>query len=209
MDRKPYDKGLSAGAFEGLIMTTNGFYEEVVIAGFGGQGIMLAGKLLAQTAMKAGKEVTYMPSYGAEVRGGTANCMVIIAEKEIACPVVGRADALIVMNKASLNKFASRLKKGGLLIMNSSLIDSKPQLNQTIEVIEVPADEIATGLGSKKAANMVALGAYLQRRGYFGPEAAAKVLPDVLAKRHHKTLPVNTEALQQGGKFVQTNSRAH
>lgn len=201
-------------------MTANGFYEEVIIAGFGGQGIMLAGKLLAQTAMKAGKEVTYMPSYGAEVRGGTANCMVIIAEKEIACPVVGKPDSLIVMNKASLNKFAPRLKNGGLLIMNSSLIDSKPQLDEAIEgvpilqklrkmgsqIIEVPAGEIAAELGSPKAANMVALGAYLQRRGYFSPDAAAKVLPDVLAERYHKTLPINTEALQRGGKFAKTNS---
>ncbi len=100
-------------------------YEEVIIAGFGGQGIILAGKLLAQTAMKAGKEVTFMPSYGAEVRGGTANCMVVIADEPIACPVVGRRDSLIVMNTASLNKFAPHLKNGGLLVMNSSLIDSR------------------------------------------------------------------------------------
>ena len=104
-------------------MTSNSFYEEVIIAGFGGQGIMLAGRLLAQTAMKAGKEVTYMPSYGAEVRGGTANCMVVMAERKIASPLVSKPDSLIAMNKASLNKFATRLKNGGLLVMNSSLID--------------------------------------------------------------------------------------
>ncbi len=99
-------------------------YEEVFIAGFGGQGIILVGKLLAQTAMSAGREVTFMPSYGAEVRGGTANCMVVISDKEIACPLVSNPQTLIVMNKASLNKFAPLIKKGGLLIMNNTGFDS-------------------------------------------------------------------------------------
>ena len=188
-------------------MTANGLYEEVIIAGFGGQGIMLAGKLLAQTAMMAGKEVTYMPSYGAEVRGGTANCMVVIAEKEIACPVVGSPDSLIVMNKASLNKFAPRLKNDGLLIMNSSLIDSEPQVDDSVEVIAVPADELAVEMGSQKSANMVALGAYLQKRGYLSPDGAAEALPVVLAERYHKTLPVNIEALHKGAEFAKNYCR--
>ena len=186
-------------------MKTNDSYEEVIIAGFGGQGILLAGKLLAQTAMKRGLEVTFMPSYGAEVRGGTANCMVIIAETKIACPVVGNPDSLIVMNKASLNKFAPRLKSGGLLVMNSSLIDSKPELDDTIDIIAVPADELAVELGNQKAANMVALGAYLQKRGNLSPEAAAQALPDVLAKRYHQTLPLNTEALRRGAEFAKNS----
>lgn len=182
--------------------TRNDFYEEVIIAGFGGQGIMLAGKLLAQTAMMAGKEVTYMPSYGAEVRRGTANCMVVIAETKIASPLVSNPDSLIVMNKASLNKFAPRVKTGGLLIMNSSLIDTQPELGQKINILAVPADDIAIELGNRKAANMVALGAYLQKRRLFNPDAATESLPDVLAKRYHHTLPVNTEALQRGAEFA-------
>ena len=177
-------------------------YEEIIIAGFGGQGILLAGRLLAQTAMKRGLEVTYMPSYGAEVRGGTANCMVIIADEPIASPVVDRPDSLIVMNKASLNKFASRLKAGGLLVMNSSLIDIEPQLDNTIEIIAVPADKIAIELGNQKAANMVALGAYLQKRGDLSPDAAVACLAETIAKRYHKTLPVNTEALHRGAEFA-------
>ncbi len=189
-------------------MTADGLYEEIVIAGFGGQGIMLTGRLLAQTAMRVGKEVTYMSSYGAEVRGGTANCMVVISEEKIACPVVAKPDSLIVMNKASLNKFAPRLKKGGLLIMNVSLIDSEPELDDSIEVVAVPADELAVEMGSQKSANMVALGAYLQKRGYLGPEAAAEALPDVLAERYHKTLPVNIAALHKGAEFAQKYCRA-
>jgi 2-oxoglutarate ferredoxin oxidoreductase subunit gamma len=183
-------------------MTTNHFCEEVIIAGFGGQGIILAGRLLAQTAMEAGKEVTYMPSYGAEVRGGTANCMVVMADEPIACPLVSNPDSLIVMNKASLNKFAPRLKDGGLLIMNSSLIDEEPELTDATEVLAVPANELAVKLGSVKSANMVALGAYLQRKGTLSSDAAARSLPDVLAERYHKTLPINTEALHRGAEFA-------
>ena len=182
-------------------------YEELVIAGFGGQGIVLAGKLLAQTAMRAGLEVTYMPSYGAEVRGGTANCMVVISDEEIACPLVARPDSLIVMNKASLNKFAPKLKKGGLLIMNVSLIDNEPEFDDSVDVVAVPADELAVELGSQKSANMVALGAYLQRRGRLSPDAAAEALADVLAERYHKTLPVNIAALHKGADFARKHRR--
>ena len=188
-------------------MTANGFYEDVIIAGFGGQGIILAGKLLAQTAMKAGKEVTYMPAYGAEVRGGTSNCTVIIADEPIASPLASNPGSLIIMNKASLNKFVPRLKTGGLLVMNSSLIDSESQLFETTEILAVPADDIANELGNPKAANMVALGAYLQKRGLFGPDKAAECLVDVLARRYHQTLPVNTEALRRGWEFAKKHSK--
>lgn len=184
--------------------TKQNSYEEIIIAGFGGQGIILAGRLVAQTAMKAGKEVTYMPSYGAEVRGGTANCMVIIADEPIASPLVDKPDSLIVMNKASLNKFGPRLKNNGLLIMNSSLIDVEPQLDDSIEIISIPADEFAIELGSQKSANMVALGAYLQKREHLTADEAAQALPDVLAKRYHKTLPVNIKALQRGADFIKS-----
>jgi 2-oxoglutarate ferredoxin oxidoreductase subunit gamma len=184
--------------------TKDEFYEEVIIAGFGGQGIIVAGKLLAQAAMKAGKEVTFMPSYGAEVRGGTANCMVVIADKPIACPVIGRPDSLIVMNKASLDKFAPLIRNGGLLVMNSSLIDTEPKPDETIQVVAVPADELAGQLGSTKVANMVALGAYLQKRGYLSPDVAAESLPDVFPARYHKTLPLNAEALRRGAEFAKT-----
>ena len=184
------------------MVAPDGLYEEIVIAGFGGQGILLAGRLLAQTAMRAGKEVTYMPSYGAEVRGGTANCMVIISDKPIACPVVGQPESLIVLNKASLNKFGRRLKPGGLLVWNSCLIDSEPEVSGGVETVAIAADEVAVELGSPKSANMVMIGAYLQKRGYLSPEEASRALGDVLAERYHKTIPVNTEALRRGAECV-------
>lgn len=177
-------------------------YEEITIAGFGGQGILLTGKLLAQTGMAAGKEVTYMPSYGAEVRGGTANCMVVISDEPIACPIVSAPRSLIVMSKASLAKFGPRLKPGGLLLLNSSQIDTEPQVDASIEVIAIPADEVATELGSPKSANMVMLGAYLQKRGGLTVEDACESLPDVLAERYHKMIPVNAKALRSGAEFA-------
>lgn len=183
----------------------NKLYEEVLIAGFGGQGILFAGKLLAHTAMKAGKEVTFMPAYGAEVRGGTANCMVVISDEPIASPLVTMPDCLIAMNKASFNKFSGRIKKGGLLIVNSSLVDIEPQLDKTIEILRVPADKIAVELGNAKAANMAALGAYLQKRRLLAADAAIDSLPTVLAVRYHKTLPVNINALRKGAEFAERN----
>lgn len=183
-------------------MATGSLYEEMVMAGFGGQGIILAGKLLAQAAMKAGFEVTFMPAYGAEVRGGTANCMVIVSKKMIACPVVSRPNAAVVLNKASLGKFASRVRPSGLLVYNSSLIGSEPQTDDGVETVAIPAEEIAVELGSSKSVNMVMLGAYLQKRGFLTPDQAAEALPDVLAERYHKTIPVNTEALRRGAEFV-------
>jgi 2-oxoglutarate ferredoxin oxidoreductase subunit gamma len=180
----------------------NGLYESVIIAGFGGQGIVLAGQLLAYAAMSAGKEVTFIPAYGAEVRGGTSSCTVVIAEKAVACPVVGNPDSLIVMSRASMDKFAASVKAGGLLIYNSSLIKDIPAIDNSIDVLAVPADRIALELGSPKSSNMVAVGAYLARRGILSVEQAAESLSDVLAERYHKTIPLNTEALRRGAEFA-------
>jgi 2-oxoglutarate ferredoxin oxidoreductase subunit gamma len=206
VDGKRNDKNLPAGTFERLNVSKNSLYEEIIIAGFGGQGVILTGRLLAQTAMDTGKEVTFMQSYGAEMRGGTANSMVVIADEPIASPLVSNPDSLIAMNKASLNKFALTIKSGGLLVFNSSLIDSKPDVGKSIDILAVPADDIAIELGSQKSANMVALGAYIQRRGLLSTDTAVKSLPRVLAQRYHKTLPTNAEALRRGAEFAAKNA---
>jgi 2-oxoglutarate ferredoxin oxidoreductase subunit gamma len=186
----------------GSQIATRPLYEEIVIAGFGGQGIILAGKLLAQTAMRAGLEVTYMPAYGAEVRGGTANCMVIVSNKPIACPVVTNPNSLVICNKASLSKFAPRLKPGGLLVFNKSLIQNVGPVPDGVEVIGIPAEDLATAAGSSKSANMVMLGAYLGKRGHLTPDQAAESLPDILAERHYKMIPTNAKALRQGAAYA-------
>jgi len=182
------------------MQTITDTYEEVIIAGFGGQGIILAGKLLAQTAMQAGREVTYMPSYGAEMRGGTANSMIIISDKAIASPMVAHPQTLIAMNKASANKFAARVKKDGLLIYNSSLVDEIAAIDGTIHTVAIAADDIAVKLGNLKVANMVMFGAYLKKRNLLTVAQAAQALPYVLAQRYHKMLGVNIEALKQGAQ---------
>jgi len=182
--------------------------ESVIIAGFGGQGIIFAGKLLAQIAMKAGKELTYMPAYGAEVRGGTSNCAIIFSDSAIASPVVNSPDSLLILNKASLAKFAPRLDPQGLLVYNSSLIETEPQGLNEATVLGVPADELAIQLGNQRIANMVMLGAYLQTRDQLSPEDAARALPDVLAKRYHHTMPTNIAALEKGAAFARCSTRA-
>jgi 2-oxoglutarate ferredoxin oxidoreductase subunit gamma len=187
--------------------TPNALYEEVVIAGFGGQGIILAGRLLAQVAMKAGMEVTYMPSYGAEVRGGTANCMVTMSSEPIASPVVGAPNALVICNKASLSKFAPRLQPGGVLIFNRSLIPEVNSAPEGVEIIGVPAEELAIEAGSPKSANMVMLGAYLGKRGHLSADQAAESLPDVLAPRHYNMIPINADALRRGANYVTAHAQ--
>ena len=182
-------------------MMEDNYLEEIVIAGFGGQGIIMLGKLLANAAMVDGLEVTYFPSYGAEVRGGTANCMVVISDEPIASPMAANVDSVIVLNKASCERFSKRLKPGGLLLYNSSKIESVT-LPVDAEVLAVPSDDIAVELGSPRSTNMVAIGAYLQRRGVIPLETAAKCLEKVLAKRHHKTIPINEKALYKGAEFA-------
>ena len=179
--------------------------EKLIIAGFGGQGVLLAGKLLAHTAMVQGLEVTFMPSYGAEVRGGTANCMVVIADEPVASPLVTEPTCLIALNKASVDKFTPKIKTGGLLVYNSSMVDTPPSRDD-IEILPVPADNIAVELSSPKSTNMVALGAYLQKRNLFDIEMVAQYLADVLAQRYHKTLPVNSEALRRGAQAAMQTS---
>lgn len=175
--------------------------EEVVMAGFGGQGVMFMGKFLANIAMEEGKKVTYLPSYGAEVRGGTANCTVIISNREIASPVSSHPTAAIIMNKPSLDKFEPRLREGALLILNSSLI-SRDLQRDDLEVIRIPVTAISDELGNSRAANMVALGVYLARRDLVSIEKAVSFLKNVLPARWHDLLKLNEEALYRGANFL-------
>ena len=133
---------------------------DVIMAGFGGQGILLIGKMLAYAGMREGMEVSWLPSYGPEMRGGTANCTVVISDKPVGSPVIRSPRAVVAMNLPSLEKFEPDVRKGGLLLINSSLINRGAQRDD-LTVIEVPANEMASDLGNPRGANMVALGAYL------------------------------------------------
>ncbi|MCK4352242.1 2-oxoacid:acceptor oxidoreductase family protein [candidate division WOR-3 bacterium] len=176
--------------------------QEVIIAGFGGQGVIKAGVLLATSAMNEGKHCTHFPSYGAEMRGGTANCSVIISTDEIASPVVTEPDTVIAMNEPSLDKFEPRLKKGGLLIYNSSLISRKPKRND-IEVLAVPANEIAEKLGTVKCANMAVVGAYISKTKAIALESIKSSLPTVFYKLKQDFININKNALDKGSTYAQ------
>jgi 2-oxoglutarate ferredoxin oxidoreductase subunit gamma len=172
-------------------------HQGIRISGFGGQGVISAGILLAQAGLIEGKNVSWFPAYGAEMRGGTANCSVVVATDEVSSPVVSRPDTVIVMNEPSLAKFEPLVKPGGLLIINSSLVNSKPRRTD-IRVVAVPCNAIAAGLGSTKVANMVALGAFAGATGAVSVEAIAKALPKVFKRAKPEILDMNVAALKQG-----------
>jgi 2-oxoglutarate ferredoxin oxidoreductase subunit gamma len=170
--------------------------EEILCAGFGGQGIMLMGKLLAETGLACGKHVTWMPSYGAEVRGGTAYSMAKISTGEIASPVVTNPDMLVVMNKPSLIKYENILKPGGILISNKSLIDY-PGRRKDVKVVNIPMTELASKLGSTRCANMIAVGALVKRSKTLSIRNAVNVLKEIF-KNKEDVFVMNKKALEKG-----------
>lgn len=176
--------------------------ERIIISGFGGQGVMLMGKLLAYAGMIEGKKVAWMPSYGPEMRGGTANCTVLISSNEIGSPIVSHPKILIVMNQPSLDKFESNVSEDGLIILNDSLIEREVKRND-VNVIKIPADDIADKLGNSRAANMVVLGAYVEQSGIVKMDTIFKALEKALAGRDKKLLELNKEALKQGAELVE------
>jgi len=172
--------------------------EKIVSAGFGGQGVLLIGKLLALAGMSEGKHVSWVPSYGPAMRGGTANCTVIVSDGEISSPLAPEPDSIIIMNKPSLEAFEPQLKKGGLLVMNSSLIDIKPSRSD-ITVVSIPANDLAEKeVGSKKSANMVMLGAYIAASGKISMDSVKEALKKEMTGGKEKFLPANQKALELG-----------
>jgi len=172
--------------------------QKLMAAGSGGQGVMVLGKLLATAAMRAGRQVTYMPAYGAEVRGGTANCTVIISDEPVASPVSETPDAAVIFNEPSLARFLPRLAPGASLVLNSSLVSGPLDRADLGLVVEVPATEIAAGLGQPRAANMVALGAHVAATGVVPLDDVIAALAEVIPARHHALLGANEEALRRG-----------
>jgi 2-oxoglutarate ferredoxin oxidoreductase subunit gamma len=175
-------------------------YEDVIMAGFGGQGLMFIGKLLAYSAMKEGRNVTWIPSYGPEMRGGTANCTVVISKGEIGSPVIPHPRSVIVMNNPSLEAFEQRLGGNGLLLSNSSFV-TKPTGRKDIRALSIPANEIAAGVGNERAANMVMLGAYIACTKIVSKESIADALKELYGAKIN-VLEANMRALEEGMKFV-------
>lgn len=174
---------------------------EIVIAGFGGQGVLFAGQVLAYAAMDAGKEVTWIPSYGPEMRGGTANCTVVIADEEIGSPIVRHPSAVIVMNQPSLEKYETQVVENGTLIINSSLIE-KSVNRADLHYLFLPANEIAETIGDKRMATIVMVGALLTKIPVLTIKSIESTLQEHLPERHKQLLPLNFQALREGADFV-------
>jgi len=179
-----------------------GLYTDVIIAGFGGQGVLLVGNLLAYAAMKKGLQVTYMPVYGVEMRGGTANCTVVISEQEIGSPLVMYPQSLIIMNQPSLEKFQPRLREGGIQIVNTSIVPQSMLNSHTNSCVPLPANNLANDLGNPKMANMVVLGAWVKATGVLDLEEIKEVLPLALGKSDKRIIEANHLAMQAGADGV-------
>jgi 2-oxoglutarate ferredoxin oxidoreductase subunit gamma len=173
-------------------------YADVIIAGFGGQGVVLAGTLLAEAAMEHGLYVTFMPVYGPEMRGGTANCTVVISDEEIGSPIIKSPCGVIALNRPSLEKFQPALVDGGVLVVNSSLVD--PALADTVrtKAFFVPCNEISEKLGNTRMVNMVALGAYAKASGALPLDRLQASLSHVVPAHYGHMIPKNAEALKAG-----------
>lgn len=170
---------------------------EILIAGFGGQGVLTAGQILAYAGNAEGRQVSWVPAYGPEQRGGTANCSVVVSDDPVACPLVTEPTACIVMNQPSLEKFEAAVLPGGILVVNTSLCD-KPTTRTDVRVVRVPATETALDLGSAKFANMVALGALLGAVPMVDIETVLQSMLKVMGKDKERFIPVNRQALRRG-----------
>ena len=176
-------------------------YQGIRIAGFGGQGVISAGILLAQAGVEDKKNASWLPSYGPEMRGGTANCSVVVSDGEVYTPIVSVPDTVIIMNEPSLPKFEPLLKKGGLMIINSSLINSRPTRTD-ITVVCVPCNKIAEELGMGRIANLVALGAFIQKTGAVTLQSVEHAMKKVYKRAKPEMLELNKKALEAGYNAV-------
>lgn len=175
--------------------------KEVILSGFGGQGVMSIGKNLAEAAVAEGREVSWVPSYGPEMRGGTANCTVIISDERIGAPLVERPSEVIVMNRAALLKFEETTAPGGIVFVNSSIVHDKVQRDD-VRAIYVPCDDIAQELGNSRVSNMVMLGAYVAATGVLKVETIENMISEMFTGEKAKLVPLNMEALHRGMECV-------
>jgi 2-oxoglutarate ferredoxin oxidoreductase subunit gamma len=173
---------------------------KTIFSGFGGQGVLSMGYTLANAAMLEGKYVTYFPSYGAEVRGGTANCTVSVSDEEIASPVSSQPDFVVSMNQPSFVRFQSLVQSGGLILVNSSMVNITSARGD-IEVVEVPTSELAEKLGNLKVANMIILGVFIKASNLISFPLLLKNLPVILGGKRSRLLKINKEALEMGFNY--------
>lgn len=175
--------------------------EEIIIAGFGGQGVMSMGQLISYAGMTEGKNVSWLPSYGPEQRGGTANCAVVVSQDPVGSPVVTAPSTAIVLNNPSFEKFEPKVRKNGLLFVDSSLVDRK-SIRTDITVVKIDATNLANELGNAKIANSILLGALLEYTKLLSPQSILEALEKVLPPKKHALIPDNERALEKGSTLA-------
>ncbi|MDR2529446.1 MAG: 2-oxoacid:acceptor oxidoreductase family protein [Synergistaceae bacterium] len=186
-----------------MAQTGKKFEMSLIAAGFGGQGLMVLGQLVAYTGIEEGRYVSWIPSYGPEMRGGTANCCVIVSSEEIGAPVVSVADVVVVMNQPSFEKFKNEVKPGGVLLYNSDLVKAE---GVGVRAVAVPANTIAAAEGSEKVANLVMLGAVVAASGIVGDKACVETIKEKLGKKKPEYLPMNLAVYEKGRAIAQKPS---
>ncbi len=174
---------------------------ELLVAGFGGQGVLSMGMTLAYAGMIEGKEISWMPSYGPEMRGGTANCIVIVSDKKISSPIVATFHTVVALNQPSMEKFEKAVKPDGLLLYDSTNIISPP-LRKDFHVLAIPASEEAVRMQNTRIMNMIILGAFIEQTHIVEVDSIMKALKEVLPDRYHHLLPLNEQALRRGMEFA-------
>ena len=174
---------------------------KTIFSGFGGQGVIMMGYLLAMAGMAEKKNVTCLPSYGAEVRGGTANCTVVIADEEIASPVASEPEFAVLMNNPSLYRFQNQVQSGGTLFLNSSMIESRP-IRGDLQIFEIPANDLAKQLNEDRVTNMVMMGAFIKKSGVVSIETMGHVLKETFSHRNPGILKLNRSALTLGYDYL-------
>jgi len=178
-----------------------------IFSGFGGQGVIMMGYLLAMAGMYEDKNVTCLPSYGAEVRGGTANCTVVISDQEIASPVASEPEFAVLMNNPSLLRFQNQIQSGGAVFLNSSMIESRP-VRGDLDVYEIPANDLARELGEDKVTNMIMLGAFIRKSGLVSLETIHRVLKDTFSARTPGIVKLNQSAFGVGYNYLEGEGRS-
>lgn len=179
---------------------------DVFMAGFGGQGILLIGNLLAYAAILEGRQASYFPAYGVEKRGGAATCTVVVADNEVGSPVVGQPAAALLLNQLSVEKYFDRVRSGGFCLINTSLAETTPGDRDDIDILRLPLNEMALEVGDARLVNMITIGAYAERTGAVALDSLKTALKDVLPERNHRFIPLNIQAIDLGAKAAQAKT---
>ncbi len=177
-------------------------HHEIIMGGIGGQGIMVIGNLLAHAAFMENRNVTYIPIYGVEKRGGKADCTLVISSEEIGSPIVGTPESCVLMSKSALQQYGPRIKPHGFLLFNRSLIDPQEVPRNDLDLLPVPVLEIAQDLGNDRLGNMVVIGAFVEKTKVVSLDTLIAVLPKIFEERYHHLLPANAEAIHKGAQYA-------